>query len=127
FEFEKPKDRGTKTLEYISTITVNGFPGVEKREKPHFDPPRIPDYTPEIADGTKQILDERGPEGLSQWLKKQKDTLITDTTMRDAHQTLLTTRIRTYDMKKIAPYTAHDLDRKNTRLNCSHVSHSYAV
>lgn len=109
FEFEKPKDRGTKTLEYISTITVNGFPGVEKREKPHFDPPRIPDYTPEIADGTKQILDERGPEGLSQWLKKQKDTLITDTTMRDAHQSLLTTRIRTYDMKKIAPYTAHDL------------------
>lgn len=109
FEFTKPKDRGTKTLEYISTITVNGFPGVKKREKPQFDKPRIPTYTPEIVNGTKQILDEKGPEGLSQWLKEQNETLITDTTMRDAHQSLLTTRIRTYDMKRIAPYTAHDL------------------
>ncbi|MCG7332338.1 pyruvate carboxylase [Salinicoccus roseus] len=109
FEFEKPKDRGTKTLEYISTITVNGFPGVEKRQKPHFDPPRMPDYEPVIEDGTKQILDREGPEGLAKWLKAQDDALITDTTMRDAHQSLLTTRVRTYDMKKIAPYTAHDL------------------
>ncbi|MCG1008613.1 pyruvate carboxylase [Salinicoccus sp. ID82-1] len=109
FEFEKPKDRGTKTLEYISTITVNGFPGVEKRQKPHFDPPVLPDYEPDIKEGTKQILDREGPEGLAKWLKAQNDVLITDTTMRDAHQSLLTTRVRTYDMKKIAPYTAHDL------------------
>ncbi|GAB3069355.1 pyruvate carboxylase [Salinicoccus sesuvii] len=109
FEFEKPKDRGTKTLEYISTITINGFPGVTKREKPHFDPPVLPDYEPKIKEGTKQILDREGPQGLAKWLKDQKDTLITDTTMRDAHQSLLTTRVRTYDMKKIAPYTAHDL------------------
>ncbi|MHC0552742.1 pyruvate carboxylase [Salinicoccus sp. CNSTN-B1] len=109
FEFEKPKDRGTKTLEYISTITVNGFPGVEQRQKPYFDPPRMPDYEPKIVEGTKQILDNEGPEGLVRWLKAQEDVLLTDTTMRDAHQSLLTTRIRTYDMKKIAPYTAHDL------------------
>ncbi|MFC3419803.1 pyruvate carboxylase [Salinicoccus hispanicus] len=109
FEFEKPKDRGTKTLEYISTITINGFPGVEKRQKPHFDPPVLPDHEPVIKEGTKQILDREGPEGLAKWLKAQEDTLITDTTMRDAHQSLLTTRVRTYDMKKIAPYTAHDL------------------
>ncbi|MFD2829850.1 pyruvate carboxylase [Corticicoccus populi] len=109
FDFEKPKDRGTKTLEYISTITVNGFPGVDKRDKPQFDKARVPKYKPEIVSGTKQILDEKGAQGLSQWLKDQKETLITDTTMRDAHQSLLTTRVRTYDMKKIAPYTAHDL------------------
>jgi pyruvate carboxylase len=109
FVFEKPKDRGTKTLNYISTITVNGFPGVDKREKPHFDPPRMPQHKPAIVDGTKQILDDRGADGLSKWLKEQDETLITDTTMRDAHQSLLTTRIRTYDMKKIAPYTAEGL------------------
>lgn len=109
FVFEKPKDRGTKTLEYISTITVNGFPGVDKRDKPIFEEPRIPNFTPEVQDGTKQILDKEGPEGLAKWLKEQDDALITDTTMRDAHQSLLTTRMRTYDMKKIAPYTAHDL------------------
>ena len=109
FVFEKPKDRGTKTLEYISTITVNGFPGVDKRDKPVFEKPRVPDFKPEIQDGTKQILDREGPEGLAKWLKEQDDALITDTTMRDAHQSLLTTRMRTYDMKKIAPYTAHDL------------------
>ena len=109
FVFEKPKDRGTKTLEYISTITVNGFPGVDKRDKPVFEKPRVPDFKPKIQDGTKQILDREGPEGLAKWLKEQDDALITDTTMRDAHQSLLTTRMRTYDMKKIAPYTAHDL------------------
>src|SRR5699024_6771584 len=90
-------------------ITVNGFPGVDKRDKPVFEKPRIPDFKPEIQDGTKQILDREGPEGLAKWLKEQDDALITDTTMRDAHQSLLTTRMRTYDMKKIAPYTAHDL------------------
>ncbi|WP_020008756.1 pyruvate carboxylase [Salinicoccus albus] len=109
FEFEKPRDRGTKTLEYISTITINGFPGVDQREKPVFEKPRMPEFKPEIREGTKQILEKEGPEGVAKWLKSQDDALITDTTMRDAHQSLLTTRMRTYDMKKIAPYTAHDL------------------
>src|SRR5699024_2922146 len=75
FEFKNPKDRGTETLEHITTITVHRFPGVEKRERPHIEPPSIPDSTPDLIDGTKQILDERGPDGLAKRLKQQHDTL----------------------------------------------------
>ena len=56
--------------------------------------------------GTKQILDEKGPEGLVKWIKEQKKLLLTDTTMRDAQQSLMATRVRTVDMEKIAPAVA---------------------
>ncbi|RLQ95873.1 pyruvate carboxylase [Falsibacillus albus] len=108
FIFPKRKDRGTKMLNYIGNITVNGFPGVEKKKKPVFDAPRIPSVPSDIKarPGTKQILDERGADGLVQWVKDQKEVLLTDTTFRDAHQSLLATRIRTNDLKKIAEPTA---------------------
>ncbi|MCC3357612.1 pyruvate carboxylase [Bacillus sp. REN16] len=108
FIFPKPKDRGTKMLSYIGTVTVNGFPGVEKKRKPVFDKP----YTPKIRHdepvpaGTKQILDQHGPEGVVNWVKEQKQVLFTDTTFRDAHQSLLATRFRTNDIKHIADPTA---------------------
>jgi pyruvate carboxylase len=108
FLFPVRKDRGTKMLSYIGNVTVNGFPGIEKKKRPVFDKPRIPavpfDLT--FGQGTKQILDQRGAEGLVEWVKSQKQVLLTDTTFRDAHQSLLATRMRTTDIAHIAEPTA---------------------
>lgn len=108
FVFPKRKDRGTKMLTYIGNVTVNGFPGVEKRKKPIFTNPRMPEvnHIEEVPSGTKQILDERGADGLVKWVTDQKEVLLTDTTFRDAHQSLLATRLRTNDLKQIAEPTA---------------------
>ncbi|MEC1232302.1 ATP-binding protein, partial [Bacillus paralicheniformis] len=97
FVFPKQKDRGTKMLTYIGNVTVNGFPGIDKKKKPEFDKPQIvkTDVDQPIASGPKQILDERGAEGLVNWVKDQEEVLLTDTTFRDAHQSLLATRFRT--------------------------------
>ncbi len=105
FVFPIPKDRGTKLLTYLAEITVNGFEGLAKSPKPNYPPDRMPKVpTGPWPDGTKQILDKHGPEGLSAWIKDQKEVLLTDTTFRDAHQSLLATRLRTYDMlKAISP------------------------
>jgi pyruvate carboxylase len=109
FVFPRRKDRGTKMLTYIGTVTVNGFPGIGKKKKPVFDKPRIPkvSYKEPIPSGTKQILDEKGAEGLVRWIKEQDRVLLTDTTFRDAHQSLLATRVRTIDLVRIAEPTAH--------------------
>ncbi|EZP77906.1 pyruvate carboxylase [Parageobacillus genomosp. 1] len=109
FVFPRRKDRGTKMLTYIGTVTVNGFPGIGKKKKPVFDKPRIPkvSYAEPVSDGTKKILEEKGPEGLVQWIKEQDRVLLTDTTFRDAHQSLLATRVRTVDLARIAEPTAH--------------------
>ncbi len=108
FIFPVRKDRGTKLLSYIGNVTVNGFPGIEKKKKPTFGSPRKPEVDLTIAPpaGTKQILDEQGPEGLTKWIHEQKDVLLTDTTFRDAHQSLLATRVRSHDMFSIAQETA---------------------
>ncbi len=108
FIFPKPKDRGTKMLSYIGNVTVNGFPGVEKKRKPVFDKPFLPKVRHEepVPVGTKQILDQLGPEGVVNWVKEQKQVLFTDTTFRDGHQSLLATRIRTNDITHIADPTA---------------------
>src|SRR5699024_6049684 len=89
FDITPSRDRGTKTLQYIGNISVNGFPSVRKREKPHFEKVRLEEISnEEIASlsGTKQILEQHGPEGVSKWLKEQEEVLLTDTTFRDAHQ-----------------------------------------
>jgi pyruvate carboxylase len=117
FIFPKRKDRGTKMLTYIGTVTVNGFPGIEKKKKPVFPKARIPkvnvttsprEGTKQILEreGTKQILEREGAEGLVRWVKDQQRVLLTDTTFRDAHQSLLATRVRTYDLKQIARPTS---------------------
>jgi pyruvate carboxylase len=110
FDFPISKDRGTKMLSYISNVTINGFPGIEKKEKPDFRNPRVPRLSyNDVAvpkKGTKQILDDKGPEGLSDWIKSQNEVLLTDTTFRDAHQSLLATRVRTHDLNKIAVPTS---------------------
>lgn len=108
FLFPTRKDRGTKMLSYIGNVTINGFPGVEKKKKPVFAKPRIPklDYNLPYQKGTKQVLDELGADGLVNWVKGQNKVLLTDTTFRDAHQSLLATRVRTTDILTIAEPTA---------------------
>ena len=108
FLFPTRLDRGTKILNYIGNVTVNGFPGIDAPSKPVLHPPRKPkiDLAAPAPNGTKQILDTEGPEGVVKWLKAQQDVLLTDTTFRDAHQSLLATRVRTADMVGIAPETA---------------------
>ncbi|ASJ54968.1 pyruvate carboxylase [Brevibacillus formosus] len=108
FIFPGRQDRGTKLLSYIGDTIVNGYPGLQKSEKkPHFDSPRIPrtPFTQPYPDGTKQILDKEGADGLVRWIQAQKQVLVTDTTFRDAHQSLFATRVRTYDLASIAEAT----------------------
>ncbi|MCZ2258910.1 pyruvate carboxylase [Sporosarcina sp. G11-34] len=108
FQFPARLDRGTKILKYIGNVTVNGFPGIETKSKPVFHPVRKPsiDLLTPPSLGTKQILDEQGPEGLVKWIKEQDNVLLTDTTFRDAHQSLLATRLRTADITEIASESA---------------------
>jgi len=105
FQFKIKQDRGTKLLRYLADVMVNGNPDVntvvntktfEHARVPHFD------RNAKITPGTKQMLDEMGPEKFSKWLKDQKKIQFTDTTFRDAHQSLLATRVRTNDMMKVA-------------------------
>ncbi len=99
------QDKELKVLEYIGDRVVNETKG----EKPSFNVPvfpRVPMSEINKLNGTKQLLDKYGPEYVSKWAREQKKLLITDTTMRDAHQSLMATRIRTIDMTKIAPATA---------------------
>lgn len=108
FHFPKRKDRGTKLLNYIGNVTVNGFPGIEHKQKPFMNMPRKPvvDLKSPPKPGTKQILDQSGPDGVVEWIKQQNNVLLTDTTFRDAHQSLLATRLRTYDIKGISRETS---------------------
>ena len=109
FEFKEYRDRGTKLLNYIGNVTLNGFPGVEKKTKPIFAQPTMPkiELLGPSQSGTKQILDTHGAAGLVDWIKAQNDVLLTDTTFRDAHQSLLATRVRSHDMFQIAEQTSH--------------------
>ena len=99
------EDKELKVLTYLGEKYVN----VNRGEKPQFDVPVFPRIKPDEINklrGTKQILDEKGPEGVVSWIRDQKKLLITDTTMRDAQQSLMATRVRTVDMEKIAPAVA---------------------
>jgi pyruvate carboxylase len=111
FQFNKRADRGTKLLQYIADITVNGHPETAGRAKPAAEAKSIsiPIVTAEMQSGTRQILDQVGPKAVAAWMLAQKKLLITDTTMRDGHQSLLATRMRTHDMVKIAPVYASGL------------------
>jgi len=105
FNIRRRQDRATKLLTYIADVTVNGHPEVRDRPRPPADAaaPLVPEYAPlHSSDGTRQILEREGPRGLANWLKSQKKVLFTDTTMRDAHQSLLATRMRSYDITRIA-------------------------
>ena len=111
FHFRKRRDRATKILTYIADITVNGHPETAGRAMPHegLKTPVAPIMSGTPPRGAKQILDEQGPQAVADWMAAQKQLLLTDTTMRDAHQSLLATRMRSIDMIRVAPAYAHML------------------
>ncbi len=112
FQQVKRQDRATKLLTYLADVTVNGHPEAKDRPRPSEDAakPVVP-YADggKIPDGTKQLLDKLGPKKFGEWMRQQKQALLTDTTMRDGHQSLLATRMRTHDIARIAGTYAHAL------------------
>ncbi len=117
FKFQKRRDSATKLLRYIGDVTVNGHPDVKGRVIPdlshaHIVMPQgvvIDDKTHAPDHGSRTLLKALGPEKFASWMLAEQRVLLTDTTLRDAHQSLFATRMRTADMLKIAPYYAHML------------------
>jgi len=109
-EFSEKKDRASKILDYIGDRVINGTAGIKKPEGslvfPEAPVPEIR-LSDERKEGTRDIFKKLGPDKFSDWIKDQKKLLVTDTTMRDAHQSLLATRIRTFDILQIAETTSH--------------------
>lgn len=110
FNFPLRQDRATKLLTYAAEVTVNGFPGVVKPANYTFqaepEVPRFDAASPPPA-GSRQRFLELGPEKFASWIRDHKPLLLTDTTFRDAHQSLLATRLRTRDMVRVADAYAH--------------------
>jgi len=111
FDFDKRRDRGTKVLTYIADVSVNGHPETKDRPLPNFDTPTpsSPNPVGEISYGTRNLLEQKGPGAVADWVLKQRQLLLTDTTMRDGHQSLLATRMRSVDMIRVAPTYASNL------------------
>ncbi|MGA2187318.1 MAG: pyruvate carboxylase, partial [Steroidobacteraceae bacterium] len=109
FRIPRKRDRATRLLSYIGDVIVNGNPEVKDRAAPKAPvfprAPRVP-LPAAPQPGTKQKLDELGPDKFASWMQDERRVLITDTSMRDAHQSLLATRLRTHDLALIAPYYA---------------------
>jgi pyruvate carboxylase len=105
------KDRATRLLRYIADVTVNGHPDVKDRPRPPANArkPELPRAGPPAAEGSRQRLEREGPAGVARWMRASQAVLITDTTMRDAHQSLLATRMRTADMLPAASFAASGL------------------
>ncbi|GFG49849.1 pyruvate carboxylase [Mycolicibacterium agri] len=101
-----PADRGTKILNYLADVTVNQPHG--PRPSTVYPQDKLPDIDLEAPapQGSKQLLTELGPEGFARWLRESKPVGVTDTTFRDAHQSLLATRVRTNGLLMVAPYIA---------------------
>ncbi|XHE12774.1 pyruvate carboxylase [Agrobacterium deltaense] len=107
----KRQDRATKLLTYLADVTVNGHPETKGRVRPPSNAaqPVVPYIDAPTPDGTKQLLDRLGPKGFSDWMRNEKRVLVTDTTMRDGHQSLLATRMRTHDIAGVASVYAKAL------------------
>ena len=105
FSFVERRDRATRLLRYVADVIVNGNAAVDGRPQP---PTRQAPGVPatggvDIPDGSRQRLDALGAQGFAHWMRDQERVLMTDTTFRDAHQSLLATRVRSYDLIAIAP------------------------
>jgi pyruvate carboxylase len=109
FKFKARKDRASKLLNYLGEVIVNGNPQVKGR--PRIQNP-LPLIVPESVEteapprGTRDLLLSQGAEKFSKWLRNQKPLMITDTTLRDAHQSLMAARMRTFDMLEVADFIA---------------------
>jgi pyruvate carboxylase len=112
YSFTPRRDRATKLLNFLGNVIVNGNPHSKGfRPQRVFEPAKVPASDPQgpIPRGTRDLLLELGPAAFAQWVSKQKRLLITDTTFRDAHQSLMATRVRTYDMLACAAPIARRL------------------
>ncbi len=121
FEFTPRKDRATKLLRFIGETVVNGNPQMQGRQPPPLPlpEPRLPptDLNTPPPPGLRDRIRELGADGFATWIKDQPQVLLTDTSLRDAHQSLFATRLRTQDMLAIAPYYAR-LAPKLLSLEC---------
>ncbi len=111
FHFAKRRDRATRLLTFIGEVIVNGNEEVAGRPEPdHLAAlaPPVHDGRP-LPAGNRQRFEELGPEGFAGWMLEQDRVLVTDTTFRDAHQSLLATRMRTHDLLLLAPAYARHL------------------
>ncbi len=110
FQFKPRRDRATKLLAFLGDVVINGNPQAKgylpKSSLPIVEPPDY-DHKQAPPPGSRQLLLELGPKKFAEWALKQKRLLITDTTFRDAHQSLMATRVRTYDMLAVAGAIAH--------------------
>ncbi len=111
FNFAHRHDRATRLLTYLGEVIVNQNPEVANKPKPASirAAPIPPRDSAQPPPGTRQLLDSLGAEGFADWTRSQKQLLITDTTFRDAHQSLMATRVRTHDMLAIANFVSHRL------------------
>ncbi len=108
FQFPPRRDRGTKLLRYIGHVVVNGGPGVPPGAKrPAVREVPLPGVNGRPPAGLRDRLLKEGPEAFAAWIREQQPLLVTDTTMRDAHQSLLATRVRTRDLLAVAEAVAH--------------------
>ena len=114
FDFKKRKDRATKLLTWIAEVTVNGHPEARDRARPPATArePVVPQFpaTP-VPDGTRQLFEKLGATRFAEWMREERRLLVTDTTMRDAHQSLLATRMRTKDIAAAAAAYASGMPR----------------
>jgi pyruvate carboxylase len=102
-----PADRGTKMLNYLAEVTVNSPNRDRERVYPQDKLPDVDVTSGPPPAGSKQRLVELGPQGFADWLRDSPAVGVTDTTFRDAHQSLLATRVRTTGLLAVAPYMAH--------------------
>ncbi len=105
FDLKQQLDRATKSVKFLGEVVVNGNPDVKFTDSnKRLEDPKIPEFDKygDFPKGTKDKLTELGPDAFCDWLKNEKKIQYTDTTMRDGHQSLLATRIRTYDMLRVA-------------------------
>ena len=119
FTFRGRRDRATKLLNFLGNVIVNGNPHAKGyRPKAALVPAKAPafDYQAPVPKGTRDLLLELGPKKFAEWTLKQKRLLITDTTFRDAHQSLMATRVRSYDMLACADGMARRLGDARTGL-----------
>lgn len=111
----KRRDRATRLLRYLADVSVHGHPEMKGRTLPALPLPRpvLPrtNRAAPVTPGTRDRLRELGPEGFAKWMLEQPQVLLTDTSMRDAHQSLFATRMRTADMLPIAPFYAQQLSK----------------
>ncbi|RWS02182.1 pyruvate carboxylase-like protein [Dinothrombium tinctorium] len=111
FKFTEMQNRAQKLLHYLGNLMINGpMTTFATKLKPAKIVPFAPEPSPEhtIPKGWRDILQEKGPEEFAKAVRQNKQLLLMDTTYRDAHQSLLATRVRTRDLLRISPYVAHN-------------------